>query len=121
MSHQFGWNQAVPEKPTQEYPAKRRSRRLKVASRVRVRPSDPNMKHFEDLPTTINASREGIFFSTRQEAYYPGMRLFVTYPFDMPHDPLNAEYIGEVTRVERLEDGKLGVAVQLTMGLNVSR
>ncbi len=111
----------MPEKPTQDYPAKRRSRRLKVASRVRVRPSDPNLEHFEDLPVTMNASREGIYFSTRQTSYYPGMRLFVTYPFDMPHDPLNAEYIGEVVRIEKLADGKLGVAVQLTLGMNVSR
>jgi hypothetical protein len=111
----------VAEKPIQDYPAKRRSRRLKVARRVKVRPSDPNLEHFEDLPMTINASREGIYFSTRQNSYYPGMRLFVTYPYDMPHDPLNSEYMGEVMRVEKLQDGKLGVAVQLMLGMNVSK
>jgi hypothetical protein len=111
----------VTEKPIQDYPAKRRSRRLKVASRVRVRPSDPNLEHFEDLPITLNASKEGIYFTTRQSSYYAGMRLFVTFPYDMPHDPLNSEYMGEVLRVEKLKDGKLGVAVQLTVGMNISR
>ena len=41
------------------------------------------------------------------------MRLFVTLPFHSPSDPLDQEYIGQVTRIEDLPDGNRGIAVQL--------
>ena len=99
---------------------KRSSRRAKIARPVRVRPSDPNDEHFEDLPVSVNASKEGIFFSTRRKSYYKGMRVFVTFPYSSPHDPMNCEYVAEVVRVEELPNGKSGVAVHLKMSMNFS-
>jgi hypothetical protein len=72
------------------------------------------------LPVSVNASREGIYFRTRQETYYPGMRVFVTFPYSSPHDPMNCEYVAEVRRVENLPSGKFGVAVHLLMTVNYS-
>src|ERR1700737_926604 len=69
----------MPEVPTKEYLAKRRSRRAKIAGPLRVRPSDPRDEHFEDLPVSVNASKEGIYFTTRRSSYYKGMRVFVTF------------------------------------------
>ena len=106
--------------PETEYSVKRASRRAKMARPVRVRPSDPRDDHFEDLPTSINVSKEGIFFSTRRDAYYPGMRVFVTFPFSHVHDPLACEYVAEVVRVEKLSNNKFGVAVHLKMTVNYS-
>ena len=110
--------EAAPAQP--QYSEQRKSRRAKIARPVRVRPSDPLVAHFEDLPVSVNASREGIYFVSRQKGYYKGMRVFVTFPFSSPHDPMNCEYVAEVVRVEELPNGKAGVAVHLKMSMNYS-
>ncbi len=92
---------------------RRRSRRAKIVRPVRVRPSGPKDEHFEDFPTSVNASREGIYFLTRTEKYYAGMRVFVTFPYIAPQDPMNCDYAAHVVRVEGLGAGKFGVAVEL--------
>ncbi len=98
----------------------RRSRRAKIAKPLRVRPSEPRDEHFEDLIVSLNASRDGVYFTTRRANYYKGMRVFVTFPFVSPHDPMNCEYVGEVVRVETLPKDKFGVAVHLLMTLNIA-
>jgi hypothetical protein len=108
----------MPEAPASVYPVKRVSRRAKIARPVRVRPSDPKDDHFEDLPVSVNASKEGIYFTSRRKTHYLGMRVFVTFPFSSPHDPMNCEYVAEVVRVEDLPNGKFGVAVHLKMSMN---
>jgi hypothetical protein len=110
----------MPEVPATEFPVKRLSRRAKIARPVRVRPSDPRDEHFEDLPVSVNASKEGIYFTSRRKSYYKGMRVFVTFPFSSAHDPMNCEYVAEVVRVEELANGKFGVAVHLKMSMNYS-
>jgi len=105
--------------PTQTpYPDKRRFRRAKISKPLRVRPSEPRDEHFEDLPVSINASKEGIYFQTRRTNYYKGMRVFVTFPFTSAHDPMNCEYVAEVVRVESLANGRFGVALHLKMTVN---
>ena len=111
----------VADTSEQQYANRRRSRRAKIARPMRVRPSEPRDEHFEDLPVSVNASKEGIYFMTRQKTYYKGMRVFVTFPFSSPHDPMNCEYVAEVVRVENLPNGKFGVAVNLLMSLNYSK
>jgi hypothetical protein len=108
----------MPELTESQYPEKRRSRRAKIAKPLRVRPSDPREEHFEDLPISVNASKEGIYFHTRRPNYYKGMRLFVTFPFSSAHDPMNCEYVAEVVRVESLANGRFGVALHLKMTVN---
>jgi hypothetical protein len=110
----------MPEEPKKEYSEQRRSRRAKIARTLRVRPSEPRDQHFEDMPVSVNASREGIYFTTRQATYYAGMRVFVTFPFSSPHDPMNCEYVAQVVRVEKLPNNKFGVAVNLLMTMNYS-
>ena len=109
----------MPEVPT-KVAVGRLSRRAKIARSVRVRPSDPKDVHFEDLPVSVNASKDGIYFASRRKSYYKGMRVFVTFPFSSPHDPMNCEYVAEVVRVEELPNGKFGVAVSLKMSMNYS-
>jgi len=104
-----------------DYPQKRRSRRVKMSRPVRVRPSEPRDDHFEDLITSINASKEGIYFHSRRPGYYKGMRVFVTFPYSSGHDPMNCDYVAEVVRVETLPNGKFGVAVDLKMTMNLGK
>jgi hypothetical protein len=106
------------DKPEKPYSDKRRSRRAKIARTLRVRPSEPKDDHFEDLPTSVNASKQGIYFQTRRDAYYAGMRVFVTFPYNSAHDPMNCEYVAQVVRVEKLPNGRFGVAVDLLMTVN---
>jgi hypothetical protein len=103
----------------QKYSEQRRSRRAKIVRPVRVRPSDPRDDHFEDIPTSVNASKEGIFFTSRRANYYKGMRVFVTFPYSSAHDPMSCEYVAEVVRVENLPNNKFGVAVHLLGTMNM--
>ena len=105
--------------PEQKRSELRRSRRAKIARPVRVRPSSPQDEHFEDIPTSVNASKEGIYFTTRKTNYYKGMRVFVTFPFSSAHDPMICEYVAHVVRVEDLSNGKFGIAVELLSTMNV--
>ncbi len=102
----------------EQYPDKRRSRRAKLVKPLRVRPSEPRDEHFEDLPVSVNASKEGIYFHSRRDNYYKGMRVFVTFPFTSAHDPMSCEYVAEVVRVETLPNGRFGVALHLIMTMN---
>jgi PilZ domain len=110
----------MPEKIEIQYKEQRRGRRAKIAKPLRVRPSEPRDEHFEDMPISINASKEGIYFHTRRNSYYKGMRVFVTFPFSSAHDPMNCEYVAEVVRVENLANGRFGVALHLKMTVNYS-
>ena len=103
-----------------KYNEQRRSRRAKIVKPLRVRPSEPRDEHFEDLPVSVNASKEGIYFHSRRSNYYKGMRVFVTFPFSSAHDPMNCEYVAEVVRVESLPNGRFGVALHLIMTMNYS-
>jgi hypothetical protein len=110
---------ASAEEAEKKYSAQRRSRRAKIARPVRVRPSSPQDEHFEDIPTSVNASREGIYFTTRKTNYYQGMRVFVTFPYTSAHDPMICEYLARVVRVENLPNNKFGIAVELLSTMNV--
>lgn len=98
---------------------RRKSRRAPIRKPLRVRPSDPRDDHFEDLPTSVNASRNGVYFLTQCENYYKGMRMFITYPYGGPTDPMNCEYLAEVVRVDKVPGGKIGVALHLLMTMNM--
>jgi PilZ domain len=94
---------------------KRLSRRARMSTMIRVRPSDPDDVHFEELPITVNVSRQGLYFHTNRTDYRVGMRLFITYPFTFVNDPMKTEYLAEVVRTERLANNRIGVAVRLLM------
>ncbi len=118
--HDSGANFGLP--PVAEAPKdeKRRTRRAKIARPLRVRPSEPRDDHFEDFPNSVNVSKHGIYFVTKHSGYYKGMRVFVTFPYTSPHDPMNSEYLAEVVRIEPVASSKFGVAVDLKMSMNMS-
>jgi len=95
---------------------RRRSRRLKIGQPLKVVPTDPSGGIREDTGTTRNVSREGFYFLTKKTGYQEGMRLFVTLPFHKPDDLRNREHLGQVIRVDAMENGEWGVAVQFLAG-----
>jgi hypothetical protein len=90
---------------------KRRSRRIRIGQPMKIRASDPK-DALEELNTTKNVAREGIYFVSPVASYYEGMRLYVTVPYHTPKDPQDREYLGQVVRVEKVGEGQWGVAVQ---------
>jgi hypothetical protein len=96
---------------------KRRARRAVLARPMRVRPSGPEDAVFEDTPISVNASSDGVYFTTRRRSYYPGMHLLLTFPFVAPGDSMNRDYLGQVARVEKLPNGRIGIGVELLIDL----
>lgn len=91
---------------------KRRNRRSKMARPVLVKPRDPFYR--EEALVTENISRDGFYFATKTHHYYMGMPLGVTFPYT-PGDPCNVEKSARVVRIDKLPDGRLGIALQLIL------
>lgn len=94
---------------------KRRSRRIRIGQPLKIRASDPNDAQIVETNTTKNVSRDGIYFVSEVATYSEGMRLYITVPHHTPRDPKDREYLGQITRIEKLPDGKWGVAVQFLL------
>jgi hypothetical protein len=82
---------------------------------VMVRPCDP--LYPEEICTTANVSRSGLYFVTPTNHYYVGMNVLVTLNFG-PDDPIHREQIGDVVRIDDLDEGKKGVAIRILMHNN---
>src|ERR1700680_1097431 len=91
---------------------RRQTQRENRSEPVRICPCEP--QYPEEVCTTLNVSRNGLYFATVTDHYFPGMNVIVTFNL-RSDDPMNREYIGDVVRLERLEDGKWGVAIRILM------
>jgi hypothetical protein len=92
---------------------KRRKPRAKISKPVRACPVDPAYK--EEVQPTLNTSRDGLYFTTSAAHYYAGMHLHITFPYVSPVDSCNLEQLADVVRVDRLEDGRFGIAVRILL------
>ena len=90
---------------------RRRRHRVKLPLLARLRPFDPRHGQLEEVQTTLNFTRDGLYFPTWLEHYYLGMFVLVVFP-DSSVASVRLECLGKVVRLERLADGRLGVAVQ---------
>ena len=54
---------------------RRSTRRCKITQLMRIRPSDPERDHFEDLRGSMSVSRNGVYFQTSETTYELGMRV----------------------------------------------
>jgi hypothetical protein len=91
---------------------RRQTQRESRSEAFLICPCDP--QYPEEVCTTLNVSRTGLYFATSTEHYFPGMNVIVTLDFCLD-EPMGREYIGDVVRLERLEDGKWGVAIRILM------
>ncbi len=89
---------------------RRQVQREDLSEPVLVCPCDPECP--EEVCTTLNVSRNGLYFTTAADHYFPGMNVIVTPNF-RADDPMQREYVGDVIRLERLEDGIWGVAIRI--------
>jgi hypothetical protein len=89
--------------------------RESLSEPVRIRPSDPQFT--EEICTTANVSRGGLYFTTPTKHYFVGMNVVVTLNFG-PDDTRHREQIGDVVRVDQLADDMVGVAIRILMHNN---
>jgi hypothetical protein len=98
---------------------RRRKTRTKIPRMIRVRPSQPTPDEFDEILPTINASRNSVYFVPQNGIFQPNMNVFVTYPYSSGAGSINQEFLGTVTRVDKLPGNKQGVAVHLIMPIYV--
>jgi len=98
---------------------RRGTRRCKINQLMRIRPSDPEKEHFEDLRGSTSVSRSGVAFQTSETGYELGMRLFVTMPYSRDPAAVNREYLAEVVRLEKLPNTLIGVGIKLLMEMGM--
>jgi PilZ domain len=94
---------------------RRGSRRCKITQVMRIRPSDPEQKYFDDLRGTVSVSRSGIYFHTTELGYEVGQRLFVSMPYSGDPSTIGREYLAEVVRKETLLNGMIGIGFKTLM------
>jgi len=108
----------APKKAATE---RRGSRRCKITQLMRIRPSDPEKDHFDDMRGTLSVSRSGVYFQTSEPGYEIGMRLFLTLPFSQAPMSLNREYLAEVVRRDPLSTGMFGIGLKILMEMGVQQ
>jgi hypothetical protein len=98
---------------------RRQKTRSKIPRMIRVRPSQPTPENFDEILPTINASRNSVYFVPQNAIFEPKMRVFITYAYASDPGSINQEFLGEVTRIDKLPGNKQGVAVHLVMPIYV--
>jgi hypothetical protein len=94
---------------------RRSGRRCKITQLMRIRPSDPQRTHFDDMRGSISVSRTGVYFQTSEASYEIGMRLFLIMPYSNDPASTNREYLAEVVRKDPLPNGLTGIGVKLLL------
>ena len=105
----------VPPKRVTTPSERRGTRRCKITQLMRIRPSDPEKEHFDDVRGTLSVSRSGVYFQTTETGYEIGMRLFVTMPYSQNAASMSREYLAEVVRVDSLVNGMTGIGFKILM------
>lgn len=109
----------VAPKPTYSSAERRGTRRCKITQLMRIRPSDPNKDHFEDMRGSMSVSRSGVYFQSSEAGYEVGMRLFVTMPYSTDPASMNREYLAEVVRRDALPTGMFGIGIKILMEMGM--
>jgi hypothetical protein len=89
---------------------RRASSRKNQSQTVRIRPADSQYE--EEIRTTLNVSWDGFYFATSIGHYFPGMIVNVTRNF-LSNDRTSREEQGTIVRVDKLREGRWGVAVHM--------
>jgi hypothetical protein len=90
---------------------RRTSRRENIPRQLLACPFGPEYR--EEVQTTSNSSRDGLYFTTRSSHYRVGMPVSVIVGY-APAARCDAPSFGKVIRIDRLKDG-LGIAVRILM------
>jgi len=97
-------------------PVERRKRlRTKLSAPVRVRLNSGAQQQAE-VCTTVDASRDGLLFTSAFAGYRPGMDLAITFPYSGTAGGVQHERTAVVARVFEMPEGRYGVGVRFYEG-----
>jgi hypothetical protein len=112
------WGVAFP--PEDGHPAERklprvprRFRRVECSLPIQVRQAAESASEVRDVCITQNISRDGLYFKSGLLSYREDMRLTISFLRDSDFFAASASYVGQIVRVDKIEDGRVGVAVRL--------
>lgn len=91
----------------------RRFRRVECSLPIQVRLAAESASEVKDVCITQNISRDGLYFKSGLLSYREGMRLTISFLRYSGLFGPNANYTGQIVRVDQIEDGLVGVAVRL--------
>lgn len=105
------------ENGSAEQPANERRRRLrtKLSAPVRVRMNSGSAQQAE-VCTTVDASRDGLLFTTAFAGYRQGMDLAITFPYSGTAGGVQHERTGVVARVFEMPEGRFGIGIHFYNG-----
>lgn len=105
------------ENGTAEHAATERRRRLrtKISAPVRVRMNSGSAQQAE-VCTTVDASRDGLLFTTAFAGYRPGMDLAITFPYSGTAGGVQHERTAVVARVFEMPEGRFGIGIHFYNG-----
>ena len=110
---------SAPNPARSKQTERRAARRCKITQLMRIRPSDPERKPFDDIRSTLSLSRTGVYFQSSETEYEVGMRLFVTMPYTKEPTAMSHEYLAEVVRRDHLPNGLFGVGFKILMQMGL--
>ena len=91
---------------------RRRRTRAKICFRVHVRGAVGTLEAFEDVVTTLDASRDGLLLSSSRSGYTVEEILQVTFPYWSTPTALNQSRRARVIRSTLMRNSRYGVAIQ---------
>jgi hypothetical protein len=91
----------------------RRSPRTNLQQVVRIRPFDPQLP--PEYCTTLNLSKDGLYFTTGAAHYAVGTNVYVTGDFQ-PGSPIHKAVVGAIVRVDQLPEDRFGIAIHIVAG-----
>lgn len=94
---------------------RRRRLRTKISAPVRVRVNSGTAQQAE-VCTTVDASRDGLLFTTAFAEYRPGMDLAVTFPYSGTAGGVQHERTAVVARVFEMPEGRFGIGIRFYDG-----
>lgn len=94
---------------------RRRRLRTKLSAPVRVRINSGTTQQAE-VCTTVDASRDGLLFTTAFAGYRPGMDLAITFPYSGSAGGVQHERTGVVARVFEMPEGRFGIGIRFYDG-----
>jgi CheY-like chemotaxis protein len=99
----------------EQTPERRRRLRTKLSAPVRVRLNSGASQQAE-VCTTVDASRDGLLFTTKFPDYRRGMDLVITFPYSGAAGGVQHERTAVVARVFEMPEGRFGVGVRFYEG-----
>lgn len=106
---------AEHESAEQRGTERRRRLRTKISAPVRVRMNSGSAQQAE-VCTTVDASRDGLLFTTAFAGYRPGMDLAITFPYSGTAGGVQHERTAVVARVFEMPEGRFGIGIRFYNG-----